>query len=226
MLGERPPIDAEREAAIEAHAERHAADILRRLGLTWDDLRGRNVLDVGAGDADLGRLSTKHDAHVFSVDIHPENWINRPGPATAGIYKENYAKANARMLPLVDQSIDIAISSGSTPMVTSTKERIRATIEEVRRVLRAGGEFRFSGPLRADALVDAPVPRSASTKEKQALWAEVLRRIGGEEGRRQQSLEFLRTIDPDISEHEILRKDGTVDRIYYILRKEKSEEAT
>ncbi|SEF65623.1 Methyltransferase domain-containing protein [Actinacidiphila yanglinensis] len=124
------------------------------------DLKGRDVLEIGAGAAQCSRwlaargarpvaldLSHRQLQHARRIDLEPR----QHGPATPAL-----VQADAGVLPFADDSFDLACSAyGALPFVADTARVHR----EVARVLRPGGRWVFSvtHPVRW-AFPDEPGP--------------------------------------------------------------------
>ena len=65
-------------AANEATAEAYLMD----LGLNWDMLEDKKVLDIGAGLAGFAQAAKKRGINVVSLDAHPEWWSEIGDPPT------------------------------------------------------------------------------------------------------------------------------------------------
>lgn len=120
------------EDPVEAHAEY----VLAFLGLTWDDLRGKRVLDIGAGRAELARVGKRHGVEIVSLDIRS------PG---ANIHASvPYQLGDALRMEFPAGSFDIALChAGPLTMAAGTAWQ-RPFINESLRVLKTGGELRFA----------------------------------------------------------------------------------
>lgn len=127
-----------------------------------DRLKGRDVLEVGAGAAQCARWLAAHGARPVALDIshrqlrHAQR-IDREG---ADSPKVALVQADATALPFRDGSFDLACSAyGAVPFVA---EPVRV-MREVRRVLRPGGRWVFSvtHPVRW-AFPDEPGPEGLS----------------------------------------------------------------
>ena len=127
-------------------------------------LRGRAVLEVGAGAAQCSRWLAAQGARPVALDLslrqlqHARR-IDQEAGAQGGASGAAVplVQADAGRLPFADASFDLACSSyGALPFVADTAGVQR----EVRRVLRAGGRWVFSvtHPLRW-AFPDEPGPQ-------------------------------------------------------------------
>lgn len=106
---------------------------LKKLGLSWDDLAGRDVLDLGAGTADIAHAAhiLGSSARITSLDREPgENWESLSRAVRARL-----VEADARAMDFPDGSFDYVISHG--PLATDPD-----VFPQVDRVLRQGGELR------------------------------------------------------------------------------------
>jgi SAM-dependent methyltransferase len=136
-------------------------------------LRGRRVLEVGAGAAQCSRWLAAQGASPVALDLSHRQLLHAlriggadgHGTGGAGTGKGSgpgsgarlpLVEADARALPFADGSFDMACSAyGALPFVADPLRVLR----EVRRVLRPGGRWVFSvtHPMRW-ALPDEPGP--------------------------------------------------------------------
>ena len=99
------------ESKNNATTEVYLAD----LGLNWDELHGKKMLDIGAGLGRFAQAAQKRGINVTSVDMHPE-WHTESGVIPTNIL---FLVADARNpLPLVDRHVP-------TPMRESFYNRRR-----------------------------------------------------------------------------------------------------
>lgn len=117
--------------------ERVREDDVRLLG----DVRGRRVLEIGAGSAPCARWLTTQGAQVVAFDLsagmlrHGQEAARRTGIDVPLV------QADAAALPFRDASFDIACSAfGAIPFVADAA----GVMVEVARVLRPGGRWVFS----------------------------------------------------------------------------------
>ncbi|MCD9874030.1 class I SAM-dependent methyltransferase [Streptomyces sp. NR30] len=121
-----------------------------------DELKGRDVLEIGAGAAQCARWLAAQGARPVALDISHRQLqhalrIGKTFPLVC---------ADAGALPFADGSFDLACSAyGALPFVA---DPVRV-LTEVRRVLRPGGRFVFSvtHPIRW-AFPDEPGPEGLS----------------------------------------------------------------
>ena len=114
-----------------------AEDILTYLGLSWGDLKGKTILDVGAGPADLARTAHTHSISIVCVDkVEPEEGIPE------GV---QYVIADAQKMPFSDNSFDLVIAIGVLVDTEGIRKPKRAAriFKEIKRVLKKDGEFHF-----------------------------------------------------------------------------------
>ncbi len=161
--------------------ERDGARYLRSLDLSWDDLVGRRLLDVGAGRANFARAAQRHGIDVISIDRDP----SRTG---AGIPNDvDYRVTEADDLSaLSDDSIDLAVSLGGPLGTLKDGTRWQASFAELQRVLRPGGELRFGSGNLSPGII-AP---DLATLRLQFPVIERQRIL------RDRTVEFLRSVDP------------------------------
>lgn len=117
-----------------------------------ETLRGRRVLEIGAGAAQCSRWLTAQGAEPVGVDLSHRQ-LQHALRIGGGF---PLVQADAAALPFADGSFDLACSAyGALPFVADPERVLR----EVRRVLRPQGRWVFSvtHPLRW-ALPDEPGP--------------------------------------------------------------------
>ncbi|MFF0534785.1 class I SAM-dependent methyltransferase [Streptomyces coelicoflavus] len=121
-----------------------------------EDLKGRDVLEIGAGAAQCSRWLTAQGARPVALDLSHRQLQHalRIGGSFPLVC------ADATVLPFADGSFDLACSAyGALPFVADP----RLVLREVHRVLRPGGRFVFSvtHPLRW-SFPDEPGPEGLS----------------------------------------------------------------
>ncbi|KRV49338.1 SAM-dependent methyltransferase [Wenjunlia vitaminophila] len=126
----------------------------RLLG-TAAELRGRTVLEVGAGAAQCSRWLARQGARPVAVDLSHRQ-LRHAVRIDAGAPSFPLVQADATALPFRSGSFDLACSAyGAVPFVADSARVMR----EVRRVLRPSGKWVFSvtHPVRW-AFPDEPGP--------------------------------------------------------------------
>lgn len=109
-----------------------ANHILSDMGLSWESLKGKKVLDAGSGPSALAHAASLLgvDTQIFSTDINRnKKWKDLPGDI-----KNRIIQADTENLPFADESFDLVIDHASIGVYG---------IQEADRVLKAGGEFRM-----------------------------------------------------------------------------------
>lgn len=127
-------------------------------------LKGRRILEIGAGAAQCARWLAAQGAHPVALDLSHRQLqhalrLADGADGTAGGAVE-LVEADAGALPFRDGAFDLACSAyGAIPFVADPVRVLR----EVRRVLRPGGRFVFSvtHPIRW-AFPDEPGPEGLS----------------------------------------------------------------
>ncbi|WP_430542576.1 class I SAM-dependent methyltransferase [Streptomyces iconiensis] len=124
------------------------------------ELRGLDVLEIGAGAAQCSRWLAAQGARPVALDVSHRQLQHalRLNQGVPGLGDEGFplVEADARALPFADGSFDLACSAfGAIPFVADPERVFR----EVRRVLRPGGRWVFSltHPVRW-SLADEPGP--------------------------------------------------------------------
>lgn len=176
--------------ALIERAER-ARECLARLGLTFDDLKGKRTLEIGAGTAEIAEAVQGKGATVFSLDLKPEMWLEEEKNPDVP-----YVKANAMALPFSGETFDLIISHAGPFVLVSLKESVKKMILEAKRALKSGGELRFGpGNLNAAIFKEGEL---FSPMEEGKLTTE--QRVGRIE---KKSLEFLWSIDKNIQQRNL-----------------------
>ncbi|AJC59110.1 SAM-dependent methyltransferase [Streptomyces sp. 769] len=125
------------------------------------ELKGRRVLEIGAGAAQCSRWLAAQGAFPVALDLSHrqlQHALRIAGGTADG--PVDLVEADAGALPFRDDSFDLACSAyGALPFVAEPVQVLR----EVRRVLRPGGRFVFSvtHPIRW-AFPDEPGPEGLS----------------------------------------------------------------
>lgn len=110
-------------------------------------LRGKRVLELGAGAAQGSRWLARHGVMALATDISGAMLAaGRRLDTVAGV-RPTYVQADARALPFADHSFDLVFTAyGAIPFVPDVA-RVHAAVA---RVLRPGGRWvsSFSHPIR------------------------------------------------------------------------------
>jgi SAM-dependent methyltransferase len=122
------------------------------------EVRGKTLLEIGAGAAQCSRYAARQGARVVATDLSAGMLrrgaaLNRPFTASSGL-SVPLAQCDATSLPFADHSFDIVFTAyGAVPFVADSA----ALMQQAARVLRPGGRFVFSTthPIRW-ALPDDP----------------------------------------------------------------------
>jgi len=118
-------------------ATRHA--LLCRLEPLLVD--ARTVVDLGAATGAANRSLQKRfkGAHVISIDL-AHSMLARARSKKSWLSKSSFAQADARALPLANESVDVIFSNLLLPWIDDPGP----AFVEVARVLRKGGVFAFA----------------------------------------------------------------------------------
>lgn len=130
------------EMKREAFREETANLYLHDLDLSWEHLRGKRILDQGAGLADFAQVAKRHAVQVTSIEKSPDSWSSRGTPPT----EVPYQIGDAKKLPFEAGSFDLIVSHAGPATIVDTLVDFQAILSEANRVLAPGGEFRF-GPV-------------------------------------------------------------------------------
>ncbi|GAB7186532.1 class I SAM-dependent methyltransferase [Kitasatospora sp. Ki12] len=106
------------------------------------DVRGKDVLEIGAGAAQCSRWLAGRGARPVALDIsHRQLQHSRRIDLGRGVTPVAVVQADAAVLPFADGAFDLACSAyGAVPFSADTE----ALMREVHRVLRPGGRWVFS----------------------------------------------------------------------------------
>lgn len=137
---ERPRTNAREDA------EETGELYIKNLGLAWSELKGKKVLDIGAMNAAFENAARRREVDVISIDkdFIEGDWAP-PRDST-------YAVANATKLPFSDNTFDYAIAHTSAmhyieenyDSETGYVQYLEDVLREVCRVLKEGGQYRFT----------------------------------------------------------------------------------
>jgi ubiquinone/menaquinone biosynthesis C-methylase UbiE len=140
----------------------HAEEVARLPG--FQDLRARivalasieatdRVVDVGAGTGLLALSVAPAASHVWAVDISAAMLAYLDAKArSAGLQNIELVEASAVSLPLVDRSVDVAISNYCLHHLSNADKR--RALAEIHRVLKPGGRLVFGDMMFTVSLVD------------------------------------------------------------------------
>jgi SAM-dependent methyltransferase len=117
---------------------------LKDLDLAWSEIKGKRVLDIGAGSAAFAVAAKRREIEVFSLDNNPA--IEED---TRGIKIKEFAKGTPYILgdgfgilPFKNSSFDFVVSHAI--LGNRTEEELRTWVMEIKWILKPGGEARFS----------------------------------------------------------------------------------
>jgi ubiquinone/menaquinone biosynthesis C-methylase UbiE len=186
--------------------EKLALENLADLGIDFNYLKNKKVLEIGADRAFIARAAKRKGIEgIISLDINQEV---KEELKSSGV---PFIRARAEELPFPDETFDLVISHAAPPIISPYKEIVFRVIDEVRRVLKKGGEFRF-GPGNLNANIFTPEELFTPEESESFTTEQRIERI------RQKSLEFLKTIDPNITQEEV-KLNNNRSRYFYILKK-------
>lgn len=112
------------------------------------DLSGP-VLDVGAGTGAMFPYFADHDLAVYAIEPDPHMRARARDRANELDLAVDISDARAENLPYDDDTFDTVVAS----LVFCTIPDIGTALDEVARVLRPGGEFRFVEHVRGTGVV-------------------------------------------------------------------------
>lgn len=202
-------VDENREEIV----EKEAIEDLKDLGLDFNYLKDKLTLDIGAGSAKVAEAAKKKGVEIISLDINPEMWTEE-GTKLPDV---PYVKASAEKLPFDNETFDLVISHAGPFSNIPSKEIVAKIIAEAKRVLKEGGEFRF-GPGNLNANIFTSEELFTPEEEESFTIEQRIERIG------EKSIEFLKSIDPNITQEGIREPSHDFpSKHFYILRKPKTE---
>jgi SAM-dependent methyltransferase len=185
--------------------EDRAKYVLKNLGLSIENLRGKKVVDLGAGKAELAQWAKEQTINIICLD----NFAGYERNVPKGI---DYVEGEADKLPFPDESLDLIISHGSPPGISQDREEVIRIVNEAERALGSNGEFRF-GPGSLHPAIFKEGELFTPEEEKEFSTEDRMQRI------RENSLELLKSISPNITEELIEdEKDGSI-KFSYKLKK-------
>jgi SAM-dependent methyltransferase len=150
------------------------ADIyLRNLALEWNELKDKKVLDIGAMNAAFESAARRRGVDVTSVDKDLIEGDYAP------LKDSKYVIARATKLPFADETFDYALAHTSVmnyieekyDFDTEYEKYLEDALHEAARVLKPGGQFRFTRTLLDEQELregDEMVPESKT--EAYAAW--------------------------------------------------------
>lgn len=162
--------------------------------MDWDLLKGKKILDIGAGIAGFAKVAKDRGIDVVSLDLHETSGYTGGAFDNRPLEKKFFIRGKAQELPFEDGAFDLVISKGAPPTHGGvfSVEDVKKIISEARRVLKDGGEFRF-GPASLNMPgISVPEPKAAKGYEYFRKLAEI------DVEKVEKSYEFLKSIDPDI----------------------------
>ncbi|HEY4522689.1 MAG TPA: class I SAM-dependent methyltransferase [Candidatus Paceibacterota bacterium] len=109
---------------------------LEILGLTWNELQGKRVLDIGAGSGSFARSAHHRGIQVISLDNSTKRWdaAHQDGFETSLVVAD-MARLSSEFEP---ESFDLVVSIASLYSENDAEN----TLPEVFTVLKPGGELR------------------------------------------------------------------------------------
>ena len=105
----------------------------RCLGFPIEQLKGKNLLEVGSGAGRFTELFVKGGAHVHTVDLSVAVEVNKENIGQADNYK--IAQASVYELPFAKESFDVVICLGVIQHTPSSEK----TIEALWQMVKPGG---------------------------------------------------------------------------------------
>ena len=124
------------------------------LNLEEENLKGKKILDIGAGTRRFAREVEERgiQAEVFSLeplfslpkekmDPKVQEFIEKYPVSTK--VKEKTVAGVGDQMPFTNEAFDLCVSEYSLPMHSSTQEQAKSFFEEISRITKVGGEIRL-----------------------------------------------------------------------------------
>lgn len=108
------------------------------------DIKGKNVVDIGAGDCALTSLIAEKEAKVIAVDNSKEGLEYGKDNFEKKKLKGEFLITDVYNIPLADASADVVVSSD----VIEHLDNPEKLLKEVSRILKTGGQIIISTPYR------------------------------------------------------------------------------
>jgi len=150
---------------LPAHTAEVAQLYLVDLGLSWDELAKKRILDLGAGLGEFAQAALQHDVEVTSLELRPELWEAEGEPPI----DIPYVIADAVKLPFDDDSFDVVLSRQGPLGSEENPERFIRMMQEALRVLRPGGQLRFGPTPIAPSIASSELAHSETELEGMSL---------------------------------------------------------
>lgn len=140
------------------------------------NLRGKRILDLGCGCGESAVYFAKQGAIVNACDISPKFVAITEKLAQAHGVSVEAAVCPSETLPFADHSFDLVFANGVLHHV-----EIPPTMQEIRRVLKPGGQGFFIEPLPYNPAINAYriIAREVRTPHERPLHRSDLRKIRG-----------------------------------------------
>lgn len=134
--------------------DRGADEYGGHLNLEEENLKGKKILDIGAGTRRFAREVEEREiqAEVFSleplfslskekIDPKVQEFIEKHPVSTK--VKERTIAGTGEQIPVANEIFDLCISEYSLPMHSSTQEKVKSFFEEISRITKVEGEIRL-----------------------------------------------------------------------------------
>lgn len=141
----------------ERYIEAVAGLYLNDLGLSWDELKGQEILDVGAGGAEFAQAARKRHIAVRSLDM-VRGGMGGTKVVPRSVPYDIWDVRKKGRLPYPDRSYDRILARAAVAAMVGDEdaEGFRNIINDFVRVLRPGGELRFGpNPIHFHGWTDA-----------------------------------------------------------------------
>jgi SAM-dependent methyltransferase len=190
--------EQQREKNREEENRERADYVLSALGLTMEDLKGKDVLDIGTGtEANLMLAAIQEGVNVVGVDAQKQE---------ENVRGVQYIYGDFGNIHFEDESFDLIVSHAAPPLTGHMIEGgLEMYINKVKKLLRSGGEFRFGPADACGGLIEEEI--FTEEEDKSFTNEQRMNRI------QKKGLEVLQSIDSTIE------KDMSTSRGFFILKK-------
>ncbi len=202
----------EKNIVKDQEEKEYIENYLTAVGLDWEDLENKKVLEIGAGLASFAQEAKKKNIDVTSLEKNPGLWEDEGQPSQ----ETPYIQSDASELPFKEESFDYIFSKAAPPIISSNKKEVKHILKEAERVLKEGGEFHF-GPADLDASIFS---EEELNKEVDGIFQDINNTKERKKIIKNKSIEFLKSINSNIDYHQKKKKSKSGKEVgFYVLKK-------